>query len=606
METPLETLESPIESPMASPHPNAVCLESDDEVEVNNDGHDGTQAPSKPEGAPKTKPNFTGNSNKRQRKLTSAVWDHFVMIDELDSSGKMQCKCIKCGVKYIAESSHGTGNMNRHIKNCKGRVYKDVGQLILQSNAHGALETKLCAFKFDEFRELLALAIARHNLPLQLVEYEGIRSCFSYLNPDVKFVSRGTIKNDLLKIYGKERLKLYELLQRAPGRIALTSDCWTSVTTDGYISLTAHFVDKNWRLQKKILAFTFVPPPHTGAALAEKVISLLKQWGIEKKVATITLDNASNNDSMVDGLKYDLDLMSNGDYFHVRCCAHILNLIVQEGLKEIDEAVLKVRECVKYCKGSQGRKQKFLHCAQHVNLESSRGLRQDVPTRWNSTYFMLDSALFYKKAFLHLQKTDANFVHCPNSEEWSRIEKICKFLRVFHEVTLAFSGTKYPTSNLYFPNVFKVRLLLKENMVSNDRFLKSMAAKMFEKFDKYWSEFSTIMGIAVVFDPRFKFQVIDWAYSKIFGQSASLEVELFKGKLFALFDEYSVCTPTSSNSNPRHGATTGSINVDQSSDIFMEVLLTPCLCFLVYDLINLFISFDILTCFSMCSFNFYF
>ena len=72
------------------------------------------------------------------------------------------------------------------------------------------------------------------------------------------------------------------------------------------------------------------------------------------------MDNASANDVMVDMLKNQLNLIDalvgDGGFFHIRCCAHILNLIVQEGLKEIDLAVKKVRESVKYVKGSQARK----------------------------------------------------------------------------------------------------------------------------------------------------------------------------------------------------------------------------------------------------------
>lgn len=151
---------------------------------------------------------------------------------------------------------------------------------------------------------------------------------------------------------------------------------------------------------------------------------------------------------------------------------------------------------------------------------------------------MLDNALFYKKALLQMAKTDANFVHCPSSQEWSKIEKICKFLQVFHEVTLAFSGSKYPTANLYFPNVLKIRLLLKEDVVSNDDFIKIMATRMNLKFDKYWSEFSTIMGIVVIFDPHYKFQVIDWPFKRVYGKTSDLEIDLFKKKLFSLFDEY--------------------------------------------------------------------
>ena len=37
---------------------------------------------------------------------------------------------------------------------------------------------------------------------------------------------------------------------------------------------------------------------------------------------------------------------------HMRCCAHILNLIVGEGLKEIDAYVAKVHEAVRYVKSS--------------------------------------------------------------------------------------------------------------------------------------------------------------------------------------------------------------------------------------------------------------
>ncbi|CAH1421591.1 unnamed protein product [Lactuca virosa] len=156
-------------------------------------------------------------------------------------------------------------------------------------------------------------------------------------------------------MYSIEKTKLCDLLQLVPGRIALMSDCWTSMTTDGYISLTAHFVDHKWCLQKRILAFTSMPPPHNGASLAERVSGLLKQWGIDNKIVSITLDNSSSDDSMVDALKFDLNLMYDGDYFHFHCCAHIRNLIVQDGLKELDGVVVKVSDIVKYCKGSQAK-----------------------------------------------------------------------------------------------------------------------------------------------------------------------------------------------------------------------------------------------------------
>jgi len=73
-------------------------------------------------------------------------------------------------------------------------------------------------------------------------------------------------------------------------------------------------------------------------------------------------------------LKSQPKLLFDGEYFHVRCCAHILNLIVKEGLKDRDEIGVKVRECAKYCKGSQVQKQRFLESVKVCDLVYSKGL----------------------------------------------------------------------------------------------------------------------------------------------------------------------------------------------------------------------------------------
>lgn len=87
---------------------------------------------------------------------------------------------------------------------------------------------------------------------------------------------------------------------------------------------------------------------------------VLCEWGIESKLFSMTLDNAYANNVFVDLLKTQLTLryalLCEGKFFHIRCCAHILNLIVQDGLKEIDESIQKIRESVKHVRGSQVRK----------------------------------------------------------------------------------------------------------------------------------------------------------------------------------------------------------------------------------------------------------
>ncbi|XP_060675775.1 zinc finger BED domain-containing protein RICESLEEPER 2-like [Ziziphus jujuba] len=381
-----------------------------------------------------------------------------------------------------------------------------------------------------------------HDLPFQFVKYEGIRTIFQYLHPDIQLVYRNTAKSDVLKMHLKEKCRIKCMLDATPGRICLTSDLWTSATTDGYICLTCHFIDKEWILQKRVLNFYYMPPPHIGIALAEKLYSLLCEWGIETKLFSLTLDNASANDVSVDMLVTQLQLkgavVCDGDYFHLRYCAHIINLVIQNGLKDIDNVVHKIRESIKYVRGLQVRKQKFLECVKLLSMDSKRGLRQDVPIRWNSTYLMLESALYYRRAFCHLELSDSNYKSCSSSHEWEKIEKISRFLGLFYDITCIFWSTKYPTSNLYFSSVFFCYVTLKENIESEDDYLRTMANQMLKKFEKYWSEFSLILTIAVVVDPRYKLQFVDWCYRKIYGASGSSEFIRVKSKLFSIFKEY--------------------------------------------------------------------
>ena len=108
--------------------------------------------------------------------------------------------------------------------------------------------------------------------------------------------------------------------------------------------VTAHYIDQNCKLNSKILTLCALPPTHTGMNVAVQLLESLKEWEIEKKVFSVTLDNATSNDSMQEIVKSQLnlsdDLLCGEEFFHVRCAAHILNLIVQDGLKVIGAETL--------------------------------------------------------------------------------------------------------------------------------------------------------------------------------------------------------------------------------------------------------------------------
>ena len=177
----------------------------------------------------------------------------------------------------------------------------------------------------------------------------------------------------------------------------------------------------------------------------------------------------------------------------------------------------------------------------------------------------LKSTLYYRRAFCHLQLSDSNFKHCPTQDEWVKVGKIHKFLGLFYEITCIFSGVKYPTVSLYFPHVFKVQLSLTKEVESLDDFLSRMARKMYSKFVKYWSQFSLILAIAVIFNPHYKIQFVEYCYKTLYGDGSN-ECFLVCEKLFSLFDEY---VPKASKGISEDGA---SINIDgmdaENNDFF--------------------------------------
>uniref|UniRef100_A0A803MQ10 hAT-like transposase RNase-H fold domain-containing protein n=1 Tax=Chenopodium quinoa TaxID=63459 RepID=A0A803MQ10_CHEQI len=95
-----------------------------------------------------------------------------------------------------------------------------------------------------------------------------------------------------------------------------------------------------------------------------------------------------------------------------------------------------------------------------------------------------------------------------------------------------------------------------------------MACKMYEKFGKYWSEFSAFMAVAVVLDPRYKLQCVNWGYMRIYGQhSVEYELEFSKVKdaLRRLYEAYASSHSSSSNVIPTANAS----NANEASDDFM-------------------------------------
>ncbi|XP_071712401.1 zinc finger BED domain-containing protein RICESLEEPER 3-like [Rutidosis leptorrhynchoides] len=457
----------------------------------------------------------------------SHVWNYFDKVP-LGPDGKQYARCTSCGT--LLKAQFGTSNMKRHIPKCF-------------SIGESPTPQKRPRLDQSAYREKVAISIIKHGYPFSYVEHEATRDLHRFLHSGTKTITRDTVKAEVMKIFEREKAILKHKLESITCKICFTSNLWTSITTDSYMSLTAHYVDDSWALRKEVLSFRVIPPPHSGTLLAEYMINILKDWGMEKKVFTITLDDASYDTCFVDTLKTRLTnngLLCKGDFMNICCGAHVLNLIVQSALEVIQSAIEKVRKSVKYVRGSETRKTRFAECIKHLSLQCGRHVRQDIVTRWNSTFLMLDCALVYQRAYERLQSVDNDFKTCPTQAEWTRIETIKKFLEPFYVMTTLFSRSHYPTSNLYFHNVWRIQRHIQKEMKNSDPIISKMAHEMKVKFDKYWESYSKVLSFAVILDPRYKVKMVEYCFDKLGIKDKHLKakVESVVNGLKKLYKEY--------------------------------------------------------------------
>ena len=108
--------------------------------------------------------------------------------------------------------------------------------------------------------------------------------------------------------------------------------------------------------------FVYAPCPHTDEVLFNTLMSCLLDWNIDHKLSTLTVDNCTTNDAMIQIITDKLrcsSLMLGGELFHMRCCAHILNFIVKARLGAIVDGVEAVRDSVAFWTAKQKRIEKF-------------------------------------------------------------------------------------------------------------------------------------------------------------------------------------------------------------------------------------------------------
>ncbi|KAK9750191.1 hypothetical protein RND81_02G179500 [Saponaria officinalis] len=489
-----------------------------------------------------------GSNSLGSRKLTSEAWTYF---DQVLVNNVKKAKCKGCNKLLSATSNYGTSHLMKHAKKtCTMRhleISKGQTKLRMKTELDGSttleLKEKYKEFNQEFSRNKLVIMVIIHEYPLSIFDHFGFKDFVKSLNPLFKMISRNTLRNDILKIYKDEKLSLKRLLEYNDSRIAVTTDMWTaSNQKKGYMVVTSHFIDQNWVLRNRTLRFCFVPCPHTKGVIAKVLMDCLSQYCLESKISSVVVDNCTTNDAMMKVLLKNFEkksLMLKGSFLHMRCSAHILNLIVQDGLEVIASGIEKVRGCVSFWMSTPKRIEKFEESCRFFGDCSPTRLVLDCKTRWNSTFYMLQSALPYKDVFYRLKRLNRRMkFDIPSEDDWKLASLICQKLVIFDKATKVFSGRHYPTSNLFFRKACEIKLALRRWLVDDVDIVKSMAKNMIEKFDKYWEHINDLLAIAAILDLRNKMDCVEHYFRRLYGEDGEREVERVRLLLSELVVEY--------------------------------------------------------------------
>ncbi|CAN1135724.1 Zinc finger BED domain-containing protein RICESLEEPER 2 [Linum perenne] len=399
------------------------------------------------------------------------------------------------------------------------------------------------------------------ELPFSFVEHRGFKRFMEVCCPEFDIPSRRAIREDCFKLFIAERQKLKDYLRTAcAGRVSITTDTWTSVQNLNYMCITTHFIGHDWKLHKKVISFSRITS-HKGSDIGAGIARCLDEWGL-KRLFTVTIDNASANDSAIKYLHEKLHgwgtQFLSGNYLQVRCVCHIINLIVQDGLNKIGMSGRRVREAVRWVRASPAREECFRNVVAIRKMKCKKMPLLDVPTRWNSTFSMLDTASAYEKAFKVLENMESNFVEdlwaktyqgevigFPSSSDWDSVRVLSSHLKFFSDMTRVASGTSYVTINLFLKEVTKLFYHIKKMKRDEETVISTMARSMEEKVKKYWSEdvanvkFNRLVYIGAILDPRKKMEIIPYSFKLIYDPTQCAElVEMVRSELHALFDLY--------------------------------------------------------------------
>lgn len=440
----------------------------------------------------------TPSTSKRSSSSNSGVWKHFTV----DGSDESRAICNKSFSRGGKEGKFfNTTNLRKHLKSVHTNEYD---QLIADEEMLKQEEEKLqkkrqldsffqiqkakkvcTASKDSENKETqitldqafsrtqkwdinsdlsqaihtaIGEMIAADCQPFSVVEDIGFSRLMQKVKPNYTLPSRRYFSEKIVPAIYTKVLKKVNIIINESENISFTTDIWTSSSNHSFISLTAHCV--NNKFERKVLVLRVAPfsGSHTAARIAEVIESVMVDFKIPSyKIHVIVRDNGAN---IVKGI------VETG-YSGLACFLHTLQLVIQDVLFEqriINDIIANCKKIVGHFSHSALAYSKLETLQKQHELPEHK-LVQDVATRWNSTYLMLERLNEQKKAIT------SYCVDTPNmpvfdANKWNLISKLTSILKIFHNATVRLSERSATAAEI-IPQIKFLEMFIEKASSSN-------------------------------------------------------------------------------------------------------------------------------------------
>ena len=367
----------------------------------------------------------TGPPLKKPQVSRSDVWDFFEKLPDTDK----KVRCILCHPQKDFAFHGGTTNLREHLSSKHPLEYK--AETKKQTTLFDYTKHSRCSeARKRNITSLILDMVAIDLRPLRLVEGEGFNKLMEYLEPGYKVPSAMHMASLLHRKYkaGYERLK--EILKVDPSAISLTTDLWTSIANDSFITVSAHFISPDWDMCSVVLCTSAFPERHTGAEISQKLIDIAEESEISQKVACIVHDQGSN---MVLTMKL---LSDEKGWNTLRCSAHCLQLSINAGLSSvsvIDCMIGAAKKLVGHFRHSVVASEALKQRQEQMGIPQKK-LVQSCLTRWNSVYEMMLRLLEMRWPIsaVIMDETVTKRVYWYldlKSEQWTLMEELVEVLK---------------------------------------------------------------------------------------------------------------------------------------------------------------------------------